>query len=216
LVDKLPTDSRFVNLHAWGEAAMAKQAERTEATRYAILAAATSLFGDKGFTATPMDEIATAAGVAKGAVYHHFPTKEAVFEAVLRRTSDALAVVINKKVQDAPDALAMLTRGTEAYFDACSHGPVGQIILKDGPAVLGWARWRQIDEEHFGLALPRALVLAMDSGLIERQPVAPLARLLLGAATEAAAACAASSDPAATGREHAAAFNRLIQGLRRR
>jgi hypothetical protein len=81
--------------------------------------------------------------------------------------------------------------------------------------VLGWARWREIDEEHFGLALPRALAIAMDDGLIERQPVAPLARLLLGAATEAAAG-AASADPAATGPEHAAAFNRLIQGLRRR
>ena len=195
---------------------MAKQAERRETTRDAIVAAATSLFGDKGFAATLMDEIATAAGVAKGAVYHHFPSKEAVFEAVLRRTSDALAVDINTKVRDAPDALAMLTRGTEAYFEACSRGPVGQIILKDGPAVLGWARWREIDEEHFGSALPRALAIAMDEGLVERQPVAPLARLLLGAATEAAAACAASADPTATGREHAAAFNKLIQGLRRR
>jgi AcrR family transcriptional regulator len=195
---------------------MAKQAERREATRDAIVAAAMSLFGDKGFAATRMDEIATAAGVAKGAVYHHFASKEAVFEAVLRLTSDALALEINAKVRDAPDALAMLTRGTEAYFEACSHGPVGRIILKDGPAVLGWARWREIDEAHFGLALPRALASAMDEGLVERQPVAPLARLLLGAATEAAAACAASADPAATGREHAAAFNRLIQGLRRR
>ena len=93
---------------------MAKQAERREATRDAIVAAATSLFGDKGFAATPMDEIATAAGVAKGAVYHHFPSKEAVFEAVLRLTSDALALDINAKVRDAPDALAMLTLGTEA------------------------------------------------------------------------------------------------------
>jgi AcrR family transcriptional regulator len=193
---------------------MAKQDERRVATRDAIVGAATSLLGDKGFAATSMDEIATAAGVAKGAVYHHFPSKEAIFEAVLRRVSKALAVDINTKVRGAPDALALLTRGTEAYFEACSRGPVGQVILRDGPAVLGWTRWREIDEEHFGLAFPRALAIAMDNGLIERQPVAPLARLLLGAVTEAAAACAASTDPVATGREHAAAFSPLIHGMR--
>jgi AcrR family transcriptional regulator len=175
-----------------------------------------TLFGGKGFTATTIDEIAAAASVAKGAVYHHFPNKEAVFEAVLRRTSAALAADILAKVIDSPDVLAILTRGTEAYFEACAQGVIGQIILKDGPAVLGWARWREIDEAHFGRAIPQALGAAMEQGLIERQPVSPLSRLLLGAVTEAAAACAASADPAKTGREHAAAFERLIQGLRRR
>ena len=195
---------------------MAKQAERREATRDAILAAAATLFGDKGFAATTIDEVAAAAGVAKGAVYHHFPNKEAVFEAVLQRTSAALAQRILAEVGPSPDVLVMLTRGTEAYFEACAEAPVGRIILKDGPAVLGWARWREIDEDHFGRAIPNALARAMEEGLIEQQSVGPLSRLLLGAITEAAAACATSADPAATGREHAAAFERLIRGLRRR
>ena len=195
---------------------MAKQAERREATREAIVAAAITLFGGKGFTATTIDEIAAAASVAKGAVYHHFPNKEAVFEAVLQRTCAALAADILAKVIDSPDVLAVLTRGTEAYFEACAQGVIGQIILRDGPAVLGWARWREIDEEHFGRAIPQALGVAVEQGLIERQPVGPLSRLLLGAVTEAATACIASADPATTGREHAAAFERLIQGLRQR
>jgi AcrR family transcriptional regulator len=195
---------------------MAKQAERRQATRDAIVAAAAALFGGKGFTAATIDEIAAGACVAKGAVYHHFPNKEAVFEAVLRQTSATLAADITAKVIQSPDVLAMLARGTEAYFEACAQGPTGRIILQDGPAVLGWVRWREIDEEHFGRAIPRALAVAVDQGLIERQPISPLSRLLLGAVTEAAAACAASADPATTGREHAAAFERLIQGLRRR
>jgi AcrR family transcriptional regulator len=194
---------------------MATQAERREATRDAIIVAASTLFGAKGFAATTIDAIAGTAGVAKGAVYHHFASKEAVFEAVLRRTSAALAADILAKVGQAPDVLSMLTRGTEAYFEACAQGPTGRIILQDGPAVLGWARWREIDEEHFGRAIPQALAIAMDQRLVDRQPVVPLSRLLLGAVTEAAAACAASDDPATTGREHAAAFRRLIQGLRR-
>jgi AcrR family transcriptional regulator len=195
---------------------MATQAERRDATRGAIVAQATTLFGRKGFTATTIDEIAMAAGVAKGAVYHHFSEKEAIFEAVLQQTSASLAAELQAKIGQAPDVLAMLTRGTEAYFEACARGPTGRIILKDGPTVLGWSRWREIDEQHFGRAIPQALGIAMDQGLIDRQPVGPLSRLLLGAVTEAAAACAASDDPAATGREHASAFERLIQGLRRR
>ncbi|MFX7197998.1 hypothetical protein ABTI40_19435, partial [Acinetobacter baumannii] len=80
------------------------------------------------------------------------------------------------------------------YFAKCAKGPTGQIILRDGPAVLGWARWREIDETHCGGTIPRALTIAMDAGVIARQPVEPLARLLLGAITEAAAACAGRSD----------------------
>lgn len=195
---------------------MATQAERRETTREAIVVAAAALFGRVGFAATTIDEIAGVAGVAKGAVYHHFLSKEAVFEAVLQRTSAALAADLRAKVGQASNVLQMLTRGTEAYFEACAQGPTGRIILKDGPAVLGWARWREIDEEHFGRAIPQALAIAMDQGLIDRQPIIPLSRLLLGAVTEAAAACAASDNPATTGREHAAAFERLILGLQRR
>jgi AcrR family transcriptional regulator len=87
---------------------MATQIERRQQTRDAIIAAATTLFGDKGFGATTMDEIAAAAGVAKGAVYHHFPAKGAVFEAVLRKASKALAIEVNAKAVHAPDVLGML------------------------------------------------------------------------------------------------------------
>ena len=193
---------------------MAKQAVRREITRGAIVGAAATLFGMKGFATATIDEIASAAGVAKGAVYHHFANKEAIFEAVLQKTSATLSVDILAKVSQSTDVLTMLTRGTEAYFEVCAAGPIGRIILKDGPAVLGWARWREIDEEHFGRAIPQALAIAMEQGLIEYQPVGPLSRLLLGAVTEAAAACAASADPLTTARDHAAAFERLIQGLR--
>jgi AcrR family transcriptional regulator len=100
------------------EETMTTQTERRQVTRDAIVAAPTSLFGQKGFAATSVDEIAAAAGVAKGAVYHHFANKEAVFEAVLRQSSAALAADITAKIVRAPDALVMLVRGTEAYFQA--------------------------------------------------------------------------------------------------
>jgi AcrR family transcriptional regulator len=132
-----------------------------------------------------MDEIADGAGVAKGAVYHHFKTKEAVFEAVFDQVSRDLVAEIDGAARAEKDVLAAMVAGTQHYFAATAKGPTGQIILRDGPAVLGWERWREIDAQHFGGKMPRALSAAMEAGLIARQPVEPLARLLLGAVTEA-------------------------------
>ena len=193
---------------------MVSQAERRAATREAILQAAEDLFSRRGFAATTVDQIAAAAGVAKGAVYHHFPAKEAMFEAVFEETSLVLVRRVMAASSNARDVLDGVVAGSRAYFAACAEPPMGQIILRDGPAVLGWERWRRIDSEHFGRMIPAALKAAMDQGLLARQPVEPLARLLVGAVTEAAVACAASDDPARTGREHVAALEAVFEGLR--
>jgi AcrR family transcriptional regulator len=195
---------------------MAKQAERRAATTDAILKAGRRLFGDRGFAATTIDDIAEAAQVAKGAVYHHFATKEAVFEAVFDVVSRDLVADIDRAVRTEKDVLAAMVAGTQHYFAACAKGPACQIILRDGPAVLGWERWREIDAQHFGGKFPRAIASAMDAGLIARQPIEPLARLLLGAATEAAVACAGRPDVAKAGGEYSRAFKSLIEALRLR
>jgi AcrR family transcriptional regulator len=195
---------------------MAKQAERRAATTEAILTAARRLFGTQGFAATTMDDIADGARIAKGAVYHHFKTKEAVFEAVFDQVSRDLVGEIDRAARTEKDVLAVMVAGTQHYFAATAKGPTGQIILRDGPAVLGWERWREIDAQHFGGKMPRALAVAMDAGLIARQPIEPLARLLLGAVTEAAVACAGRADIANAGAEYARAFKSLIEALRLR
>jgi AcrR family transcriptional regulator len=195
---------------------MATQAERREATRRAIIVAATDLFGRNGFSATTVDEIASAAAVAKGAVYHHFTTKESIFEAVFEETSLDLVMVVTQAARQEADVLDAMAAGTRAYFEACSKGVAAQIILRDGPSVLGWQRWRDIDAKHFGRMIPDALAVAMNAGLIEPQPMEPLARLLLGAVTEAAVACASSDSPATSGGHYAVAFQHLLAGLRRR
>lgn len=195
---------------------MAKQAERRAATTEAILRAGRRLFGERGFAAATMDDIAEAAEIAKGAVYHHFKTKEAVFEAVFEQVSGDLVQDIDRAVRSEKDVLAAIVAGTQHYFAACAKGPTGRIILRDGPAVLGWERWREIDARHFGGKFPPALTVAMDAGLIARQPVEPLARLLLGAVTEAAVACAGRSDVLKAGSEYSRAFKSLVEALRLR
>jgi AcrR family transcriptional regulator len=193
---------------------MATQAERREKTQTAIVKAAKRIFGERGFAATTMDDIAAGARVAKGAVYHHFPTKEALFEAVFEQVSLELVSDLDRISRAEKDALAAIAAGTQAYFVACSKGVTGQIILRDGPAVLGWERWREIDAQHFGGKFPRALAAAMDAGLIARQPIEPLARLLLGAVTEAAVAVSAGPDIGKVGTDYARAFRSLLDALR--
>ena len=168
---------------------MVKQAERREATRGAIIRAATTLFGRNGFAATTVDELAEKAGVAKGAVYHHFATKEVLFEAVFEAVSQEVSAQVATAARKAPDLLASIGMGTKAYFKICSEGATGRIILGDGPQVLGWQRWREIDSRHFGAVFPHIL--------------------------EAAVACANSKTPKETGRRHAEALDRLLAGLRR-
>jgi len=195
---------------------MARQAERRAQTRAAILKVAQELFGAQGFAATSMDQIAQAGGVAKGAVYHHFPSKELVFEAVFEAVSTQVAGEVAAASAGALDVLAAMSRATRAYFEICSQGPTGQVMLKDAPAVLGWARWREIDARHFGGDVPKVLALAMRAGLIGEQPVEPLARLILGAITEAALACGTATDPAEAGRAYVKATESLLDGLRLR
>ncbi len=193
---------------------MATQSDRRATTRTAILQAARLLFGEHGYGTTSIDQIGAAARVAKGAIYHHFSTKQAIFEAVFDQVSEDLAGQIATVSSTKHDVLAAMIAGTKAYFTACSEGPVAQIILKDGPAVLGWERWRQMDAQHFGGMIPQALGKAMKEGLIARQPIEPLARLLLGAITEAAAACSVQPDLRKAGNEYGYALASLLEALR--
>jgi AcrR family transcriptional regulator len=193
---------------------MATQAERREKTKAAVVKAAKRIFGERGFAGTTMDDIAAGARVAKGAVYHHFLTKEALFEAVFEQVSLELLSELDRISRTENDPLAAMAAGTLGYFSACASGPTSQIILRDGPAVLGWERWREIDAKHFGGKFPRGLAAAMEAGLIARQPIEPLARLLLGAVTEAAVACSAAQDIGHAGAAYARAFRSLLDALR--
>ena len=187
-----------------------------QTTRDHIVKAADELFYRQGYEHTSFAHISAAVRISRGNFYHHFKTKEAVFEAVFDQVSRDLVAEIDRVARAEKDVLAAMVAGTQHYFAATAKGPTGQIILRDGPAVLGWERWREIDARHFGGKLPRALSAAMDAGLIARQPVEPLARLLLGAVTEAAVACAGRADIARAGAEYARAFKSLVEALRLR
>jgi AcrR family transcriptional regulator len=193
---------------------MMKQAERRAATSNAILQSAVELFGKVGFEQTSVDRIAHHAGVSKGIVFHHFESKEQLFEAVIEHYSEIVGLAVREAAKDAPDILSAIDRGTRCYFRTCADPIMNRVILQDGPAVLGWRRWREIDEKYFSWQIPRALRTAMEQGVVKRQPIEPLARVLLGALFEAAVACAESDAPEQTCEQYAQATHSLIEGLR--
>jgi AcrR family transcriptional regulator len=174
------------------------QAERSATTRRALLEAGRALFAECGFAGAGQEEIVERAGVTRGALGHHFGTKQGLFLAVVHEVQSDLAGRISEAALAGHDPMDQLRRGCLAFLDAAMDRSVGRIVLLDAPAVLGWQVWREIDAEH-GLGLvTEALEHVMNAGLIETQPVQPLAHLLLAALNEAAMLVANAEDPVAT------------------
>lgn len=173
------------------------QAERAGATRTALIAAARRLFGERGYAEVGTEEIVRAAGVTRGALYHHFGGKqdllEAVYEGIEAEMTQQVAKVVLGSQMTSP--MAAMRAGIEVFLEACAEQEVQRIVLHDAPAVLGWERWREIAAAN-GLGLIEAsLVAAIDAGEIRPLPVRAMAHLLLGALDEAAMLIARSEDP---------------------
>ncbi len=173
------------------------QAERSESTRDALIEAARALFAERGYAAVGTEEIVRSAGVTRGALYHHFGGKRDLFEAVYERIEVELAQRIADGALNSGAAapLEAMRAGAEMFLQAATEPEAQRIVLLDGPAVLGWDRWREIAAEH-GLGLIEAtLQAAVDAGAIRAQPVRPLAHVLMGALDEAAMLVARAEDP---------------------
>jgi AcrR family transcriptional regulator len=200
---------------AEGGRGRSKQAERSEATRAALVAAARPLFAQRGFAGVGTEEIVRAAGVTRGALYHQFRDKQELFAAVFeqleaevtQRTADAATA------SGATDPLAALRIGADAWLDACTEPEVRRIVLLDGPAVLGWERWREIGM-RYGLGLVEgALQAAVDAGQLPPQPVRGMAHVLIGAVDEAALYVATADDQAAARAEVGGVLDRMLSAF---
>ncbi|MFF5715962.1 TetR/AcrR family transcriptional regulator [Streptomyces buecherae] len=189
------------------------RAQRREQTRQALLREGRRLFAGSGYGAVGLAEIVQAAGVTKGALYHHFTGKADLFRAVLAESQQEVAHRVAVAADAHDDPWDRLTVGCEEFLTATTDPDIQRIMLVDGPAVLGWSEWRAMDEAASARHLADALSLLIDSGIIPPQPVAPLVHLLSGAMNEAALWLASSSDPADL--DHTkAALARLLGALR--
>lgn len=186
------------------------QAERTEATRGALISAARNLFVTKGFAATGTPEIAASAKVTRGALYHHFADKTDLFAAVIRSEAQAINAAIRGADIDGADPLDALIRGGRAFLTAMEEPGRVRLMLIEAPGVLGQDRMAEMDATSGAVTLEEGLAAAMTTGTIPDGLVAPLAQALSAAYDRAALAIAGGDDA----RNWDAALARLLRGLR--
>ncbi|MFW0783336.1 TetR/AcrR family transcriptional regulator [Gordonia sp. CPCC 206044] len=191
------------------------QAERTAATRAALVAAGRTLFGEHGYSEVGTQAVVEAAGVTRGALYHQFDDKKGLFTAVFDEVEQAITVQIAEQVGEraVTDPIGALRAGVRIFLDLVTEPAVHQITLVDAPSVLGWQEWRARGEQ-FGFALIEAMVqAAIDLDLVERQPTRPIAHVAIGALDESALYVAASDDRQTATDEVVKVLDRIIDGM---
>lgn len=194
-------------------AAKGPRAAQAEATRAALITAARRLFVEKGYFNTGTEEVVAASGVGtRGALYHHFEDKRALFQAVFEQVEvDLLAAASG--LEETGDALGRLRSGLLSFLDASLTPEVQRILLIDGPAVLGWQTWRELEGRYGVGAIHGLLERAVLEGSLPAQPLIVLAHVLLAAVDEAALVIANSPEPMAAREQGIAAISQLLAGL---
>jgi AcrR family transcriptional regulator len=189
------------------------QTERSQSTQASLIAAARTMFAEQGYAAVPADEIVRAAGVTRGALYHHFGDKQGLFRAVVEQLEGEITGEISEVVQAATDpwsaGIAALTR----FLELCARPEVVRISLTDAPAVLGWQAWRELEARH-GLGLiTETLEAVASAGQLITVPIPELAQLILSACSEAALMIAHAEDPEAAKAKATQVLIALLSGL---
>ena len=190
------------------------QAERSGATRAALIAAARRLFAARGYAAVGTEEIVREAGVTRGALYHHFDGKRGLMRAVYEQVEEELSTRLAESLVPGASVIDSLRAGAETFLDQCLEPEVQRIALLDAPAVLGWEEWREVASRYASGLVEAMLVHGMDAGEVRRQPVRSLTHALIGAVDELAMMVARADDPGAARAEASETLAGLIEALR--
>jgi AcrR family transcriptional regulator len=201
------------------ESVKSRRAEYAEQTRAAIVGAAAEAFAGQGFAATSITQIATAAHVTKGAIYHHFPDKQALFEAVFRQCNEAAQQQVYAAVAEyADDPWETALAGLAATLDVSLDPVAARLIYVEGPVGLGWRRWRE-SEDHYTRRNVRLLLQGLiNAGIYsDHIPVDAMTQVVTGMITHAGISLAeASSRKRKTvHRDLYTAIQQIMLGLRR-
>jgi AcrR family transcriptional regulator len=189
------------------------QQERSRVTRAALVTTARGLFAQRGYAQVPAEEIVTAAGVTRGALYHHFADKRQLFRAVFEELEGEVSAEIAAAIAATPDRPTGMVVGLGRFLDVCQRPEVAQIALTDAPAVLGWQTWREIEAHHGLGVITEGLEAAARDGLPVPAPMPVLAQLVLSAVIEAALLITHAADPKAARADAEQALLTLLSGM---
>jgi len=191
------------------------QEQRSAATRQALVAAGRRLWAERGYAEVGTPEIAAAAGVTRGAMYHQFADKADLFLAVAEAVEQDVMTRLVAAVDGSGAATpaAALRAAVEPWLSICVDPEVQQLLLLDAPSVLGWKKYRDIAQRYSLGVTEHLLVEAMDAGQLARQPARALAHILIGALDEAAMVIATAEDRDQARAEVGEVLRRLFDGL---
>ena len=191
---------------------MASQRERSERTIAAILAAGRELFAADGYNAVTIDAVVAQAGIAKGAFYHHFSSKKALLDAVVDELQGEIADEFRTRQRPHPLTAPDLADVLADYLRRAADPRRRRIVLLEGPEVLGWERWREIDDRHFA-GMTRAAVAMTMSLSADAPRVGAATQLVLGAVMEAALVAGRAEDPDGVVAQFSDVLRDLLSGL---
>ena len=191
------------------------QEQRSAATRHALIAAARQLWAARSYAEVGTPEIVAAAGVTRGAMYHQFADKAALFLAVMEAVEQDVVARLAEAIAQSGAATpaAAIRAAVEPWLDICVDPEVRQLLLLDAPSVLGWERCRDITQRYSLGMTERLLVEAMNAGQLAVQPARALAHILIGALDEAAMVIATAEDRDQARADVGEVLRRLFDGL---
>src|SRR3954447_16085828 len=187
--------------------------ERGRATRERLIEAGREQFGAHGYDGASLEAILTQAGVKRGALYHHFESKQELFDAVLDREVATIAERIAKEAGAAADPVESLRVGCRTWLRMALAPALQRIVLLDPPSVVGWTRWRELDEVHTLGGLRRNLELIAEQGRLADGDIDLFAHMILASLSEAALLIARADKPRTALKVGEATIETLIAGL---
>ncbi|MCM6775371.1 TetR/AcrR family transcriptional regulator [Nocardia sp. CDC159] len=184
-----------------------------ESTREALLQTGREMFLERGYPAVAAEDLVRAAGLSRGALYHHFGGKQGLFEAVFEEQEQRAVRRITAATADHDDPWQQFLAALDAALDICAERDYRELVFLQGPLALGWSRWRELDQRYFGGLLAARIRTLLASGLIQNHPAELLAAAVDGCITELCLRVAESEDIPAARRDAGRLLRALLTGL---
>ena len=193
---------------------MVTKVEQRERTRAEIVRLATAQFAEHGYAGVALEQLMAEAGLTRGALYHHFGSKQGLFQAVVEQAQHGVAAAVERASTGHATVVDDFLAGCRAFLEASLAPEVRRILLIEGPAVLGWGEWREGDLDTSVRLLDEGIAELAAAGLIEWRSLDTVSTMLSGALNEVAIANAGSPDPARSIDDAVATLGRFLLGLR--
>jgi len=195
-------------------AVKSRKQEYAEATRAALIVAARKLFDEKGYGNTSIEDVVRQARVTRGALYHHFENKRALFLAAYEQIHKDIMARSQQAIAGVTDPWERALKAIEAHLNSCLDPMIQQNMMHEAAAVLGWDAWRDVASRHGLTMVEQLLSELVEAGILRPHRVDLAAPVILAAVVEAGMMVGDSDDPETDRREVEPILKDLLVGLR--